>query len=527
MDSENKTTSTDTVWKAKYTELVAQSDRLEKEQGVTEKLLCRTIIRLTLAANGLDAALDPHLKKLRTLLKAGVKNERLREQVDAVSEALIRAEDGDETTVSFDAALLFDFLRYCAKGEDEEVAISALHDDYTNNKFSDLNSLFRAVGSAFGEKEAKATSKPGLLGRLFGRSKKSEVNEQFDPALQKELLGRLLDSLDVPSYLQHQLETLKQQAEKDSGDSSLFFKILEDTIALLLRIKSKIKEEQREIEAFLSDVTSQIKKIGSGSEVMQSFFHESNVARDQLASCVSSNVNELTQESQQATSLDDLRSSVKSKLATLSSQVEEHLSNDKSRAEKAEEKLEEMAQAIKVMEAETAGLKSSINLKHDLAYTDSLTGLPNRLAYDERITNELARWKRFKESFTLLVWDIDHFKSINDRFGHQAGDVALRKISGILSAAMRETDFVARFGGEEFVMFLPGATKDQALSKANVIRGKIKGCGFNSKGKPIEITASCGLTQFQDGDTPETVFDRADKALYQAKNGGRNQCVFG
>ncbi len=524
MDAES---NTDSAWKRKYGELVSESDRLGKEREATEKLLCRTIIRLTLAANGLDAALDPHLKKLRTLLKAGVKNDRLREQVDAVSEALLRAEDqSEEAEDNFDATALFGFLEYCAQNDIERAATKKLKEDHAKGQFSNLNALFLAASRLLAD-EVEADSKPGLLGRLFGRAKKNDKkDEEFSSSLKSKLLERLLDSLDVPVYLQHQLESLKQQAANVGGDS-IFFKMLEDIISLLLQIKSKIQEEQQEIDDFLLGVTTRLEGLESGAEGIRCFIKESNSASEKLNKNVSHNVSDLKSVSSAATTLDGLKDSVTSRLDAMTAQLEEHFKSDKLRAEKAEAEIKEMSSTIKAMEAESASLKDSIKLKHDMAFSDSLTGLPNRLAYDERIASEFARWGRFKESVALLVWDIDYFKEINDRFGHQAGDVALRAIAKVLASDLRETDFVARYGGEEFVMLMPGASKEEALTKANELREKIKNCGFNSKGKPINITASCGLTQFVEGDTTEKAFSRADKAMYQAKNSGRDQCVFG
>jgi diguanylate cyclase len=125
----------------------------------------------------------------------------------------------------------------------------------------------------------------------------------------------------------------------------------------------------------------------------------------------------------------------------------------------------------------------------------------------------------------LVIWDIDHFKSINDRFGHRAGDRALTTIAHILSSFIRETDFVGRFGGEEFVMILAGADANSALKVAEHIRLKVEGAEFSFNGKTVKITISCGVTFYQAEDTPEQAFERADQALYQAKRQGRNRCI--
>jgi diguanylate cyclase len=162
---------------------------------------------------------------------------------------------------------------------------------------------------------------------------------------------------------------------------------------------------------------------------------------------------------------------------------------------------------------------------HYMALLDAVTGLPNRLAYEERVEQEMARWKRFDDPLTLLIWDVDDFKSINDRFGHQAGDKALRVIAQSLKARLRETDFIARFGGEEFVCLLCGAQGKEALSVAEEMRRSVESNAFHSQGKPVPVTISCGVASFQTGETLDDVFSRADRALYQAKKSGKNRCV--
>ena len=161
---------------------------------------------------------------------------------------------------------------------------------------------------------------------------------------------------------------------------------------------------------------------------------------------------------------------------------------------------------------------------HHLALLDTVTGLPNRLAYEERMEQEFARWKRFGAPLTLMVWDVDDFKSINDRFGHQAGDRALRVIAQSLKARLRETDFIARFGGEEFVTLLCGTEGEEAIKVAEQMRQSVNENGFHSHGKPVPVTISCGIATFRTSDNFDSVFSRADKALYEAKRAGKNRC---
>jgi len=124
-----------------------------------------------------------------------------------------------------------------------------------------------------------------------------------------------------------------------------------------------------------------------------------------------------------------------------------------------------------------------------------------------------------------VIWDVDHFKKVNDTFGHKAGDKVLRTIARNLAGSIRETDFIARYGGEEFVHLMTGAELENCVAVADKLRGKIEATGFHFREQAVTITVSCGVTQFRDGDSSESWFERADRALYKAKQAGRNRCV--
>jgi len=123
------------------------------------------------------------------------------------------------------------------------------------------------------------------------------------------------------------------------------------------------------------------------------------------------------------------------------------------------------------------------------------------------------------------LWDIDKFKSINDTYGHDAGDRLLRRIGRIINKHKRAEDFIARIGGEEFALLLPATDADSALVIADRLREAIADTPFHYRGSPETVTISCGITEFRDGDTPLSIYQRADKALYEAKNSGRNLCI--
>lgn len=159
---------------------------------------------------------------------------------------------------------------------------------------------------------------------------------------------------------------------------------------------------------------------------------------------------------------------------------------------------------------------------------DGLTQIHNRQSFDERLSDELKRHQRYRHSLSLLLFDLDHFKSINDTLGHHAGDMVLKDIGVIIEESCRETDFAARFGGEEFVVILPQTTEDQAWVLAERLRRKIEHKQFQYADKYFPVTTSIGVATLVPGalTKKEDLIRKADEALYLAKSNGRNMvCV--
>jgi diguanylate cyclase len=157
--------------------------------------------------------------------------------------------------------------------------------------------------------------------------------------------------------------------------------------------------------------------------------------------------------------------------------------------------------------------------------TDTLTGLPNRREFNDRLAERMSAWNRRKEVFTLMLIDVDHFKRLNDQYGHLVGDRVLTDIGRTLSSSARRDDAVARYGGEEFAVLLPGTSLEQATSIADKMREAIAGSTIDHNGKQLRVTVSGGLATIQRNEDFESLIQRADVALYAAKAAGRN-CIF-
>lgn len=162
----------------------------------------------------------------------------------------------------------------------------------------------------------------------------------------------------------------------------------------------------------------------------------------------------------------------------------------------------------------------------EMASRDPLTGVQNRAAFDSALARELDLAQRQDLPISLLVIDVDHFKSFNDRFGHSFGDDVLIAVSQTIANTIRRSDLLYRYGGEEFVVLASHTSETGAMLLAERVRANVQALS-TVRGRATQVTVSIGAAQFQPGEDGKTFFTRADSALYRAKEGGRNRSVRG
>ncbi|HEX5329572.1 diguanylate cyclase [Sulfuricurvum sp.] len=165
---------------------------------------------------------------------------------------------------------------------------------------------------------------------------------------------------------------------------------------------------------------------------------------------------------------------------------------------------------------------TDITRLNELATQDVLTGVANRFQFDKALSHSISLAQRYERGLSIILLDIDHFKKVNDIYGHLVGDDVLKKFTQILINGTRKSDIVARWGGEEFVVLLPDTEFSSAIKLAEILRLKVAEGDFS----PVErVTCSIGITRWNEGETPDQLLKRVDKKLYAAKDGGRNRVV--
>lgn len=337
-------------------------------------------------------------------------------------------------------------------------------------------------------------------------------------------LDEMLTEPPVPLRFLPQAEMLRQRTRNGVNQQS-YKKVIDSAITLLLNIRDYAKTERQGIDHFLGGLSSELVEIEQHAEIAQQANLLSIDNRDTLNTAIHRQVDSIRASTRNARELNVLKDHTSEHLDLLMQQLIEHKQQEDERQLQAQQQIEVMTRKLQDLEAETENLRTKLQIEHDKALRDALTGLPNRTAYSARAEMEFLRWQRYRTPLALSIWDIDYFKRINDTYGHKAGDKTLMLVAQLLFANCRETDFVARYGGEEFVMLMPNTDALRALTMADNLREVIQNSGFNFSGEDINLTLSCGISEFKDSDGVDDVFVRADQALYQCKQLGRNHCA--
>ena len=336
------------------------------------------------------------------------------------------------------------------------------------------------------------------------------------------LLG-LLNDLELPERHQPQGEALRQRVQGGLNWYELVA-VLDDLAVLILAVNDG---GQREFAAYLKQLNERLASfLGTLNEAHEGYSESAESARS-FNQELREQVSGLQVSVQEAIDLPTLKHSLEERLDGLLYTVSEHQKHRDSHEEEVAKRLLALTQKVADMEQEAQTFRDHLEEQRQKALIDPLTGLSNRAGWTERLELEMARWQRYGGDLLLAVLDIDHFKRINDGYGHLAGDKVLKIIAGELAKRLRKTDFIARFGGEEFVLLIPSTPLEGGQQLLQTLLDGVEECPFHFRGERVTITLSAGLTAFASEETSSEIFERADQALYRAKGAGRNRVELG
>ncbi len=571
-------------WKSKYLHSLQRLKEREELWVRRVDMLRRSLMRTSIAAEGVDRAVDSCMHELRDLLRRDALDVGLSNLVPRLEKALLEAERRREERVEqIGVALrrITEQLRELpgAEEHDKDLRRLVLRMDSRVGQLDELHGLLSELAELQAEvtrlPEGEQAQSQGLMQRLFGS--RSLLDEQeaalavldarpevtgaaadavetpadvapgtppaegeppVEPAggLQgpeprysqvaariESTLTSLLDDLRLPGPYQDRAQALRARIRGGLNWYELI-PVLDDLAELLRGLSCVGQEEFQQYLAVLSQ------RLGTVQECLaeMSSGHGLRCAEAQaLDGALREQMGGLHSSMRAATELAALKQLVEERLSCLAQTVDEYQARRQAHEAQTTEQLRELNERLSGMERAAEALRGQLAEQQRQASLDSLTGVANRAAWNDRLEQEFARWQRYGGELLLAVLDVDHFKRINDQFGHAAGDRVLKIIAGKWQQRLRKTDFIARYGGEEFVMLLPATPLEPGCTIVQELLRSIEECPFHFKGQRIQVTVSAGVTAFSEGDDAEQAFERADQALYRAKEAGRNRLLVG
>jgi diguanylate cyclase len=336
--------------------------------------------------------------------------------------------------------------------------------------------------------------------------------------IEDTLLG-LLDDLTLPERHRPQAEAMRLRLQNGLNWYELI-PILDDLATLMLAITGS---GQHEFETYLQQLNERLEAFQSNLRAASDGHADNSSAAREMDSQIREQVDGLQSSMQDAADLNGLKHALENHLEGLLGTLDHFQKQRDEREQEVATRLQSLADRVAHMEHEALGFREHLEEQRQKALIDPLTNLPNRAAWNERLDHEVSQWHQQGDSLLLAMLDLDHFKRINDNYGHLAGDKVLKIIATVLRKRLRGSDFIARFGGEEFILLMPATLPATGASLMEKLRAAIEACPFHFKGEPVTVTLSMGITAFRPGEHSDAVLKRADQALYRAKHAGRNR----
>jgi diguanylate cyclase len=471
-------TATTEHWKDRYRNLVFELEAKEHSWSALETALRRAAVTLGAAAKGLSEELDGRLEDVVDAIKSKASEEQLQTCLAALSSAIGRLNDDPGPGRDWDRG------RGPARPDVPGIGLKPV-----------------------------STAGSGAAARPAG-------GVDVDA-----LLETLVDRLAAIGPLRAAVARLRRDLAAGGGGQADWRRLLDGLAEAVTQVVATLQAQRSELEQFLGEVTARLAQFDDWSALQDRAAKSRETDSLDLEHSVQEQMVDLNREVEHGRDLAVIKAKIQSALDAIAAQLKTFRENETRRRDEQSTRTSELRNEVVQLKIRTAELTKLCDDQESRLMLDVLTQVHSRYAYELRLEEEYQRWSRHKQPLVYSMWDIDGFKSVNDTYGHDAGDRLLQMIAALLSRNKRTQDFLARVGGEEFVLLLPMTDADSGAKVAEKLRELIESKGFHHRGQPVRVTISCGLTEFRDGDTPQTVYSRADEALYEAKQNGRNRCV--
>lgn len=369
-----------------------------------------------------------------------------------------------------------------------------------------------------------ASGKSSLLGRLFRRKPEENTGNRTYTDIMSHVshtLAALLTNISLPDSYSAQLQDIKQ-ALTGNNDLNHLPALLDEVINLIMIAVGKTQED---LTSYLSQLNQQLASINASIVANYKAQKTMSSSRKDFGETFQKHVEDTHSDVHNATDLRELKSLINERMETITSAMALFQDTMQNQEKQAAQSISQLKNKVSRMEHDASQLRHHMQQKIAEALSDALTGLPNRAAYQDAIFPLLTSAAQTKQPLCIAICDVDHFKTINDTWGHLAGDKVLRLLPKQIQTLLKKEHLVFRYGGEEFVMVFPMTSLEKATELCDNVRQAIQETPFNMNGDPISVTISIGVSLFNGSESHDELFSRADKNLYQAKGTGRNKVI--
>ncbi len=494
------------------------------------EMLSTGIVRISHAASGVDDRLDRRLSDLRKSVRAGLDPNSLERLIVEVSRAIIALDSkqsaAQKECASSAEALLkaLDQLQPNWRLQRRRKAAAAR----LKSKSPDLPGFLRdyseILASAVAEYDPSAADK-GFLSRMLNKGGSSTPAP--DPGAAEAMedirraLIRMLEHIDCSGELKR-----LTKRQRDRLTNTLDPTLLPDMLQAIADLaETAAGLQKKRFEEFAQKLAEQMANLQSVVSACADAEGESEANREQLESKINERTRSIQGHIGKAANLSELQRAVTLEVGGITKDLDSFREADQLRHKKFEASMDVLHARLGEAQAECNDLYSEIAKLRQRSQLDSLSGLPNRAAFMMRAQVEYERATRYGSPLSIAVVDIDHFKRINDSFGHRAGDTVIAELGSLIARNLRKSDFVCRYGGEEFVMLLPETTLDRAYQAAEKVRIAVSECPFAFRDRRVQLSVSIGVAELEPKQSISDLVEKADVALYEAKSAGRNRSM--
>lgn len=501
-------------------------------QDIVIESLLKAISRTSMLAEGNDPELDTTLQSIRANLGKSQEPEVLQQTLQTLEPLVLKYDEERLARAQVFRAQLLQLIDTVEELPSSQFSVLLKKELETEIRrhwqtTSTWPELLKKVVQAVAETLQNPTASPkskSLLGRLFRRKSGDEKPASSHSEIMSHVshtLAALLTNITLPDVYRDQLLDI-QKALTGNSDLNHLPALLDEVINLIMVAVGKTQED---LTSYLSQLNQQLASINAS--ILANYKAQKNMSssRRDFSDTFKQHVDNTQTDVRNATDLNSLKTLIDERMHTITEAMATFQDKMHAQEKQAAQSITQLKNKVSRMEQDANQLRSNMQDKIAQALSDALTGLPNRAAYQETIFPLLTSSAQTGSPLCIAICDVDHFKKINDTWGHLAGDKVLKLIPKQMHSVLKKEHLMFRYGGEEFLIVFPMTSLDQAFDCCQKVREIVAKTPFNMSGDPVSVTISIGVSIFNGKESHDELFARADKLLYQAKEKGRNTVI--